>query len=62
MLRARTRRNQRNPENVDCFQSCGTSKEKREGATGSLIIVGSGHGPSHPCGVAQRIAIASDAP
>src|SRR5438045_9747147 len=36
--------------------------QKCEGATGSLAIVAPGHGPSHPCGVAQRIAIASDVP
>jgi len=36
--------------------------EQCEGATGSLAIVASDHGPSHPCGVSQRIAIANDAP
>ena len=36
--------------------------EKCEGATGSLAIVASDHGPSHPCGVTPRIAIANDAP
>src|SRR5262249_10417630 len=35
--------------------------EKCEGATGSLAIVASNHGPSHPCGVTPRIAIANDA-
>jgi hypothetical protein len=34
----------------------------REGATGSLAIVAPDHGPSHPCGVIPRIAIANDAP
>jgi hypothetical protein len=32
---------------------------KCEAATGSLAIVASDHGPSHPCGLTQRIAIAS---
>ena len=36
--------------------------EQCEGATGSLAIVASDHGPSHPCGISQRIAIANDAP
>src|SRR5262249_4470289 len=38
------------------------SRRKCEGATGSLAIVVSDRGPSHPCGVTPRIAIASDAP
>jgi len=38
------------------------SREQCEGATGSLAIVVSDRGPSHPCGLAQRIATASDAP
>jgi hypothetical protein len=35
---------------------------KCEGAAGSLAIVAPGRGPSHPCGLTPRIAIASDVP
>ena len=33
-----------------------------EGATGSLAILASDHGPSHPYGLTHRIAIANDVP